>query len=181
MSVSVQIRDVVDVKRYPYVVPYTKGYDTRHGKLILPRGFIYDGATGVPNVCWAADACHDLLYLRPIINGVRLTKSQCDWLYGHVTRVEMGGILCGLIYHTLTLATSAVRPLGLHLVGWPAWNGHRKAESADPENWWRSRIVPLQDRWDFDTATWLTRDAVLKPEYANTPREDFARHNLALI
>jgi len=181
MSEPVQIGDVVDVRKYPYVVPYQLRYETRYGLLVVLRGFIYDGASSAPDVYWKASAVHDMLYLKPVIDGKPITKSEADWLYGYIIRFESQGWFKGLIYHRGSMVASLVRPLVLHVAGWPAWDRHRRDEQADPEGWWRTRIVPLQDRWEFDKQTWRTADSVLKPEYADTPAEDFARHNLALI
>ena len=73
-----RISDVVDVKAFPYVCPFTWTIRTRYGKFEILRGWLSDGASGVPDRDLEGFFSHDRLYAVPEIRGRRITKWQAD-------------------------------------------------------------------------------------------------------
>ena len=141
-----QIQDVVDVDTLPYVCPFNMHVDTPWGKIHVPRGFLSDGASGVLDLSKEAFFTHDRLYVCPEIDGERIGKAKSDIIYGY------------LLFKDKRFIRTILRPLGLFVLGWPAWSGYRKREVEDKGWWLQERIVPPNTCWNFPD--WHTKNAV---------------------
>ena len=56
-------------------------YHPEFGLTHVPRGFVFDGSTGVRDLCLIASAKHDWMYLTGEINGRPITKAFADDYY----------------------------------------------------------------------------------------------------
>jgi len=141
------------IHKFPYVCPFSWRIQTPFGRVYIPKGWLSDGATGVPDVCPPAFFTHDRLYAWPFINGRRIGKAKCDLIYGI------------LLFKHWRPFRAFERPVGLTLFGWSAWNKCREREKAD-EHWWHEQIVDHAAEWDFPS--FYSRDAVIKQAALNT-------------
>jgi len=149
------ITDVVDIKAFPYVCPFPMRVATSYGRIHIAKGFLSDGASGVPDLCRAAFFGHDKLYLHPVVevDGVqyRLGKMQCDIAYGQI------------LMRNHRWFRAVLRPIGLTFLRktHQIWNDYRLKEAANA-NWWTegddTRIVPYSSCWEFPS--FYTKDAV---------------------
>lgn len=119
--------------------------DTKHGRALIPRGFLSDGATGVFDLCKEGYFLHDLLYLRGKIDGKPITKWQADVIYGK------------LLWKNHRYIRAFIRPLGLAIFGHKAWNNYRRLDKENPLHW-MSHFVPRKECWSFPN--WNTSEAV---------------------
>lgn len=140
-----KITDAVDCEKYPYVMPFNQTIKTYLGPLYLVRGLLADGATGVLDLSKPAFFAHDLLYIRPIIEGRRIRKWQCDIIYGQI------------LFRNWRLLSAIYRPIGLQIFGHGAWRKYRRQEKENPD-FWQSHIVPKPQLWLFPG--YKTEDAV---------------------
>jgi len=141
----IMIADEVDVEKWKYVVPFTYTVTTTFGYVTLPRGFLFDGATGVVDLCETACWTHDWLYLRGRSDSGRVTRYLADLMYGDVLMRN---------WHPMSAMR---RTVGLWLLGGRAWREHRERERQNPDHW-KSRFVPRQHEWQF--RSWRTEQAV---------------------
>jgi hypothetical protein len=150
MSAIPNIRDVVDVEKWRWVVPHSQIVETYLGPLALPRGFLSDGATGpgVRDLEPLAFCGHDRMYVSPMIGTERINKIQADLVYAQI------------LMRNWRLIEGVIRPAVL--ITWPGswavWREYRRKEAADPNWWHQSRFVPHALMWDFPN--WQTRFAV---------------------
>ena len=133
------------IKKWKIINPFSRYIETKHGKVYIPRGFLSDGATVVPDLTREAYLVHDLLYLRPTVEGKRLTKWQIDKIYGK------------LLWKGYRPFHAFIRPLGLAIFGWSSWKAHRKEEKADP-CYWKKYILPKAMQWVIPS--YHTKDTV---------------------
>ena len=145
-----QIADVVDIERYPWVVPQSWLINTRYGQEHLPRGFLMDGATGfmIRDLEPEAFGPHDRLYVYPVIGGRRLNRIQCDLLYGSI------------LMKRWRILSAVARPLGLIIIpkSWSIWREYRRREEENPDWWLTKLFVPHNAEWQFPN--WHTKDAI---------------------
>ena len=146
-----RIGDVVDLHHYKYVSPHTWGEDTLAGRVRIPRGFLSDGDSGVPDLEPRAWFVHDMLYLRGCVGGQPVTRRRADWSYAWLLAKEKR-IGAALLYM-----------LGTRILAGFAWDAYRRREVLHPEHW-LDRFVPHQRCWSFadrdGAPSWRTADAV---------------------
>jgi len=142
-----KIQDFIDLKKYPYVCPFNLKIQTKYGEVLVPRGFLADGASGFCIIDLDEEAffVHDLLYLMGNIKGEKITKHQADKIYGK------------MLWDNHRYFRAFIRPLGLLMFGGKAWKKHREAEKVNPLHW-MERFVPHKYSWEFPN--WNTEDAV---------------------
>ena len=154
---------------FKYVCKWPLSVRTKHGTVHVPRGFLSDGASGPGIIDLEPEAfmAHDRLYVSPYVDTpagerVRLTRWQCDLIYGRILAAN----------HRWFRAL--VRPLGLALFNgllprvWPwrrdTWAHYRSMEDACSLWWQGQRMVPGAYRWRFPS--WRLRDAVPRSKAA---------------
>jgi len=156
--VNPTIENVVNLRRYPYVCPFSMRVHTSFGNVLIARGFLSDGDSGVPDLCQEAFFAHDKLYIHPVVerkgNVIRISKFKCDIVYGEI------------LMRRYRWFHAVIRPIGLTILGktHQIWNDYRVRESANA-CWWvepgpESHMVPLAADWEFPS--FYTRDAVWK-------------------
>ena len=136
----------IDTKKYPYVCPFNMSIPTPWGRVVVPRGFLADGASGVIDLCKEAFFAHDRLYLCPEVEGKRIGKFKCDLIYGWI------------LMKAWRIGRAFIRPLGLSIFGWVAWNKYRKKEKKNPNWWLQKHVVRNAYKWDFPS--FYSKDAV---------------------
>lgn len=99
------------------------------GVVKVPKGFKYDGASNVPDLCLDASAVHDWLYATGRVNGTRIRQDVADAVYAKMLR-EAG---FGLVDNW--------RKFGLDKFGGVAWRKYRKMEDRGKD--------PLKGRLGF--------------------------------
>lgn len=151
----VLITDEIDIYKWKYVVPFQYTVHTSFGDVTLPRGFLFDGASGVVDLCPTACGVHDWLYMRGRSDAGPVTRPLADIMYGDVLLRN---------WHPM----SAIRrTLGLWILGGKAWRCHRENEKQNP-HYWKTRFVPRQAEWQF--RSWRTARAVWgEPGHEHSP------------
>lgn len=132
-----------------YIVPYDIVIPSPLGVFIIPKGFVFDGASGVPNLLKKACGAHDYLYRKPEVYDQivypsmprRIDKDTCDRIYRWILH-SVGFYIIGW-----------VRDFGLDLFGHKAWEAYRMAEEMmdDPI---AGCIIPHPDEWIYDEEGW---------------------------
>jgi hypothetical protein len=144
------IDEVVDTKRYKYVVPWDFTEDTPWGPVTCRRGEISDGASGVDEVCMEAFFVHDKIYHLGRTDTQSVGKFAADIIYGII--LKRSGKWCRMV----------VRPAGLLLfpvTSWISWYQWRKKRKAKPT---LMPHVPKPEEWLFKS--WRLKDAVWEEE-----------------
>ena len=157
-----KITDIVRVKKFPWVCREDWQIRTPIGIVYVCRGFLSDGASGVPDLCPEAFFAHDRLYLLPEIHPttgattIRLTRWQCDQLYGWILRHPT----MLPVWSPYRYLSSFWRPVGLQCLpaARKAWNKYRRLERMDRHWWAQERVVSKERNWIFPT--YRTADAV---------------------
>lgn len=159
-----KIQDIVDTHHYKWVVPSSREVQTSRGIVHLVRGTLYDGATGplVRDLDLEAFGTHDELYRRPVIEGVRISKTECDLIYGELLVKAARRRKERSCERAWCLVSSVVRPFVLITcpISWQIWAHHRYIEHRAPDWWLTHARVPHHMEWVFPTCR--TIDAVYK-------------------
>lgn len=124
------------LQTFYYVSPLAWTIETKFGRVYIPKGFLSDGASCVPDLCYEAFFTHDLLYILPSIEGKIVPKWKCDLIYSM------------LLTRNKRYIRAFVRLSGLLLFGQPAWYKYRELDKSDPDHW-RDHILPQADRWNI--------------------------------
>ena len=162
-----QITTVVDCDALPWVSPHASVVHTPWGDVHLARALLSDGASSVPDLEYTGWMSHDRLCLCPYVwrsnRRVRLSKCQCDRLYGWILR-QRASDESSVLQRCYQYGAGIWRPLALMagIPAWVTWRRYRKREAVDPD-WWAQpypdgRMVPDSRHWRFPTQR--TRDAV---------------------
>ncbi len=110
----------------------------------VPEGFVFDGASGVPNLLLEASARHDWHYATGCV-----PKWKADLIYGWE-----------LTKHHFYIR-GPLRAIGLSPFGWWSWIRHRN--DLNPSKIER-RILPtgIGTNYDYNVLTWKLDDLKLK-------------------
>jgi hypothetical protein len=112
----------------------------------VPRGFVFNGASGAPNIELEASAIHDWLYLTQTIDHVPIDRLDADKIYrDHLER--KGWSLADNVYFW-----------GVRVGGWRAWNRYRAMRERG-QNPLLNRLLTQPDKWYIPD--WNVRNAVL--------------------
>lgn len=121
---------------------------TAAGLVVIPLGFLFDGASYVRNLSMVASAVHDWLYLTRMIEGRIIDRLTADQIYRDLL-IGKG--------HTVLGPT---RYYGLRMFGGGAWDEHREREESGVDML-AGRVLPRAHRYYFPT--WELADVELLP------------------
>lgn len=162
------ITDIVDVEKYPYVWPYGGQYlpiqvDGQLLYIPMVRGLLSDGASGVIDLSLHAFFGHDTLFLKPVVltdhgKRVRLCKGQVDRGYGWMLAEDGHKVRGKLRFWGLGKCP------GVSNISQNTWDRYRERELNEPDWFMDERVVPHAREWRFPSH-W-TKDAIYQPHTA---------------
>jgi hypothetical protein len=141
-------------KGFDHVCPHPMFLEHEHyGHDVVPAAFVFDGSSGVIDLCLPASSRHDYGYLVGAINGNPVPKVWWDRLYRDI-HMNHGMRVIGRI-----------RYAGLRYVPPTCWISKGIWNRARKRGWsvtqvLKHRCLPDPQGWLFPKGSWMLKDAI---------------------